>query len=133
MMNITYKTDLCPDTAEIIALYVSSGLNRPTGDFERIYKMYANSNLVVTAWDGATLVGIARSLTDFCYSCYLSDLAVHLDYQKSGIGKHLVALTKECIGAESMLLLLSAPTAMTYYPRIGMDHLDNAFIIKREA
>ena len=133
MMNITYKTDQCPDTAAIIALYVSSGLNRPTGDFERIHKMYENSNLIVSAWDGEILVGIARSLTDFCYSCYLSDLAVHLDYQKSGIGKHLVALTKARIGVESMLLLLAAPTAMSYYPAIGMDHLDNAFMIKREA
>ncbi|WP_342333347.1 GNAT family N-acetyltransferase [Pedobacter sp. FW305-3-2-15-E-R2A2] len=132
-MDITYKTKGCPDTAAIIALYISSGLNRPTSDHERIHRMYANSNLIVTAWDGDKLVGIARSLTDFCYSCYLSDLAVHLDYQKSGIGKQLVALTKESIGKESMLLLLSAPTAMTYYPRIGMDHLDNAFMIKREA
>jgi predicted N-acetyltransferase YhbS len=133
MMDITYKTNGCPDTTAIIALYISSGLNRPTSDFERIHKMYANSNLIVTAWDGEKLVGIARSVTDFCYSCYLSDLAVHLDYQKIGIGKRLVALTKESIGEESMLLLLSAPTAMTYYPRIGMKHLDNAFIIKREA
>ena len=133
MMDITYKTNQCPDTAAIIALYVSSGLNRPTSDVERIHKMYANSNLIVTAWDGDKLVGIARSVTDFCYSCYLSDLAVHLDYQKSGIGKQLVALTKESIGEESMLLLLAAPTAMTYYPRIGMDHLNNAFMIKREA
>jgi len=133
MMDITYKTNHCPDTAAIIALYVSSGLNRPTSDVERIHKMYANSNLIVSAWDGDKLVGIARSVTDFCYSCYLSDLAVHLDYQKSGIGKQLVALTKESIGEESMLLLLSAPTAMTYYPRIGMDHLNNAFMIKREA
>ncbi|WP_233603246.1 GNAT family N-acetyltransferase [Pedobacter sp. KBW06] len=133
MMDITYKTEGCPDTAAIVALYVSSGLNRPTSDVERIHKMYANSNLIVSAWDGDKLVGIARSLTDFCYSCYLSDLAVHLDYQKSGIGKQLVALTKESIGGESMLLLLAAPTAMTYYPGIGMDHLDNAFMIKREA
>jgi predicted N-acetyltransferase YhbS len=131
MMDITYKTNLCPDTAAIIALYVSSGLSRPTGDFERIHKMYENSDVIVSAWDGDKLVGIARSITDFCYSCYLSDLAVHLDYQKSGIGKQLVALTKECIGQESMLLLLSAPTAITYYPKIGMEHLDNAFIIRR--
>ena len=130
-MNITYKTDCCPDTSEIINLYLSSGLKRPTDDPERIHKMYANSNLIVTAWDGAKLVGVSRSITDFCYSCYLSDLAVNLDYQKSGIGRKLVAITKECIGEESMLLLLSAPTAMEYYPKIGMDNLNNAFMIKR--
>lgn len=131
-MGITYQTTVIPTTAEIIEVYNSSGLNRPTGDVRRIAKMYANSNLVVTAWDGDLLVGIARSLTDFCYACYLSDLAVRLEYQKQGIGKELIALTRETINPESMLLLLSASTAMEYYPKIGMDKLDNAFMIKRE-
>lgn len=130
-MNITYKSDLTPDTQQIINLYDSSGINRPTADRERIEKMYANSNLVVTAWDGETLVGIARSLTDFCYACYLSDLAVRKEYQKDGIGRQLIALTKEIIGEQSMLLLLSAPAAMDYYPKVGFDKVDNGFMIKR--
>lgn len=132
-MNITYKLDTIPETAAIIAVYDSSGINRPTNDIERIGMMYANSNLVATAWDGDLLVGIARSLTDFCYSCYLSDLAVRAEYQKAGIGKKLIALTKERIGNQCMLLLLAAPTAMDYYPKIGMDKLDNAFLIKRDS
>lgn len=130
-MNITYKSDLTPDTQQIINLYDSSGINRPTADHARIEKMYANSNLVVTAWDGETLVGIARSLTDFCYACYLSDLAVRKEYQKDGIGRQLIALTKEIIGEQSMLLLLSAPAAMDYYPKVGFDKVDNGFMIKR--
>jgi predicted N-acetyltransferase YhbS len=130
-MEITYKTGITPDTVLIIELYNSSGINRPTADNERIAKMYANSNLVVTAWDGDKLVGIARSLTDFCYACYLSDLAVHKEYQQDGIGKKLIALTKETIGGQTMLLLLSAPAAMGYYPKVGFEKVDNGFIIKR--
>jgi ribosomal protein S18 acetylase RimI-like enzyme len=131
-MNIQYKTGLVPTTAEIIEVYNSSGLNRPTADAGRIAGMYANSNLVVTAWDGDLLVGVSRALTDFHYCCYLSDLAIRKEYQKQGIGKELVRLTKEAIGPLSMLLLLAAPSAMEYYPNIGMDKLDNAFMIKRE-
>lgn len=131
-MNITYSTAIIPATAEIIEVYKSSGINRPTADARRIAKMYANSGLVATAWDGEVLVGVARSLTDFCYACYLSDLAVRLEYQKLGIGKELVTITRKAIGPESMLLLLSAPAAMEYYPKIGMDKMDNAFMIKRE-
>jgi ribosomal protein S18 acetylase RimI-like enzyme len=131
-MNIQYKTGLIPTTAEIIEVYNSSGLNRPTADARRIAGMYANSNLVVTAWDGDLLVGVSRALTDFHYCCYLSDLAIRKEYQKQGIGKELVRLTKEAIGPLSMLLLLAAPSAMEYYPNIGMDKLDNAFMIKRE-
>jgi GNAT superfamily N-acetyltransferase len=131
-MTIIYKTDVNPATADVIAVYDSSGINRPTADAARIEKMYANSNLIVTAWDGDTLVGVSRALTDFCYACYLSDLAIRKEYQHAGIGKQLVALTKQQIGDECILLLLSAPAAMDYYPKIGMDKMDNAFMIKRK-
>jgi len=130
-MEITYKLDLIPDAEKIIDLYKSSGINRPIADKERITKMYANSNLIVTAWDISKLVGISRSLTDFCYSCYLSDLAVRKEYQKHGIGKKLIALTKEKIGEHTMLLLLAAPAAMDYYPKVGFEPVENGFIIKR--
>ncbi len=130
-MDITYRLDITPATEAIIAAYDSSVINRPTYDKERIAKMYANSNLVVTACDKNILVGISRSLTDFCFCCYLSDLAVRKEYQKHGIGKELISLTKETIGEQCMLLLLSAPTAMEYYPNVGFDKVNNGFIINR--
>ncbi|WCT10743.1 GNAT family N-acetyltransferase [Mucilaginibacter jinjuensis] len=131
-MNITYKTDVKPTTQQIIDLYNSAGLKRPTDDAERIGKIYENSNLVITAWDGDLLVGVSRTLTDFYYSSYLADLAVKLEYQKEGIGKKLVYLTKETLGDQCMMLLLSAATAMEYYPKIGMDAVTNGFIINRK-
>ena len=117
-MEIVYRFDWTPEINLIIDLYDSSGINRPTSDKERIAKMYANSNLIVTAWDNGKLVGISRSLTDFCFCCYLSDLAVRKEYQKHGIGKKLISLTIEKIGDQTMLLLLSAPKAMDYYPKL---------------
>ena len=130
-MEIIYRTDITPDTDEIIDVYNSSGINRPIKDKERIAKMYANSNLVATAWDEDKLVGVSRSLTDFCYCCYLSDLAVRKDYQSNGIGKKLIELTKNIIGEQTTLILLAAPAAMDYYPKIGFQKIDNGFIIKR--
>lgn len=130
-MEITYKLDHVPEINLIINLYNSSGLNRPTHDYERISTMYANSNLIVTAWHHEKLVGISRSLTDFCHCCYLSDLAVREEYKNLGIGKKLIELTKEKIGEQTMLLLLSAPTAMEYYPKVGFQKVENGFIIKR--
>ena len=132
-MNIQYKTDQVPAAAAVIELYLSAGLSRPTDDAERISSMYRHSDLVITAWDGPVLVGVSRSVTDFHYCCYLSDLAIRKEYQKEGIGKRLVQLTKEVIGNKCMLLLLSAPTAMEYYPKIGMETVTNGFIIKRES
>tara|TARA_Y100000782_G_scaffold111884_1_gene140955 strand:- start:2622 stop:3059 length:438 start_codon:yes stop_codon:yes gene_type:complete len=132
MTTIEYKTDIVPDTEAIIEVYNSSGINRPTHDKERIAAMYANSNLVVTAWHKEQLVGISRSLTDFCYACYLSDLAVKADYQKEGIGKQLIAQAQAVIGEQTALILLAAPQAMEYYPKVGFDNIQNGFIMKRK-
>lgn len=133
MKKITYKTGIKPSAQEVIEVYDSSGINRPTHDKERIAKMYQHANLIITAWDGNNLVGVSRSVTDFCYCCYLSDLAVKKDYQQQGIGEKLVNLTKEKVGEDCMLLLLSAATAMEYYPKIGLEKVNNGFIIKRKS
>jgi GNAT superfamily N-acetyltransferase len=128
---LKFELETIPATEMIIDLYKSSGINRPTTDYERISRMYANSNLIVTAWDENKLVGIARSLTDFCYCCYLSDLAVREEYKRKGVGKKMIEITKEVAGDQSMLLLLAAPAAMEYYPKVGLEKIDNGFIIKR--
>jgi ribosomal protein S18 acetylase RimI-like enzyme len=94
--------------------------------------MLENANLTVSAWDGEKLVGIARALTDFSYCCYLSDLAVDKQYQHQGIGHELVTEVQKLIGDESVLILLSAPEAMEYYPKIGFDRTENAFLIPRK-
>jgi len=88
---------------------------------------------VVTAWHDETLVGVARALTDFSWCCYLPDLAIDNNYQKRGIGARLIDLVKEQIGKECMLVLLSVPGAMDYYPRIGFTKQEGCFIINRSA
>jgi GNAT superfamily N-acetyltransferase len=130
-VEITYQITVPPPVGDIIELYKSSGINRPVADEQRIQQMYEHSNLVVTAWHGRELVGIARCLTDFCYCCYLSDLAVSKPFQKLGIGKSLVQLTKDHLGPTVTLILLAAPEAINYYGKIGMASIDNAFMIRR--
>jgi GNAT superfamily N-acetyltransferase len=130
-VEITYRIDITPDCEQIIALYNNSGLPRPTNNPERIRVMFANANLIVTAWHNDLLVGVSRSLTDWAWCCYLSDLAVHHDYKKAGIGKKLITITKEKVGDECMVLLLSVPTAMEYYPKVGFVKHESSFIINR--
>ncbi len=129
---ITFQTGVIPDINQVIDLYRSSGINRPISDIKRIEKMFLNSNLIISAWDGKKLVAVARSLTDFCYCCYLSDLAVRKEYQNSGIGKKLIELTKSMIGEQTALILLSAPSAMEFYPKVGFTKIMNGFIIPRK-
>lgn len=130
-MHIKYHTNIRPNVEQIIELYNNAGLPRPTHDKERLQQMFNNSNLVVTAWDKDLLVGIARSITDWVWACYLSDLAVREEYKKAGIGKQLINLTKEKVGNQSMVLLLSVPSAMEYYPKVGFKKQESSFILDR--
>jgi ribosomal protein S18 acetylase RimI-like enzyme len=130
-MEITYRFDITPDAGQIIDLYNTSGLPRPTNDTARIKAMFENSNLIVTAWDNELLVGVSRCITDWVWSTYLADLAVRPGYKKSGIGKKLIELTREKVGEQSMILLLSVPAAMEYYPKVGFAKQESSFIINR--
>ncbi len=127
---IQYQIEERLDPTEFLEVLKKSGLGerRPIDDFDRIVKMAENANLIVTARDNGKLVGIARSVTDFVYCTYLSDLAVDLEYQHQGIGKKLILQTK-LAAADATLILLSAPAATDYYPKIGMDKHDACFIL----
>jgi predicted N-acetyltransferase YhbS len=94
--------------------------------------MFAAPSLVISAWLNGRLVGVCRSLTDYSYCCYLSDLAVEKALQGQGVGKELVKRTQAVIGDEVSLILLSAPAAMSYYPAVGFQRAENAFVIRRK-
>ncbi|NOS68848.1 MAG: GNAT family N-acetyltransferase [Verrucomicrobia bacterium] len=130
---ITYRLGNDLELVAVIELYRAStlGERRPVNDRERMGQMLANASLVVTAWDGEQLVGIARSVTDFSFATYLSDLAVRLSHQKQGIGRELIRRTQEQ-GGKATIILLSAPKAVGYYPRIGMKSHPSAWMLGAE-
>ncbi|OEH92330.1 GNAT family N-acetyltransferase [Bacillus solimangrovi] len=129
--HVTYEINSMITPEQLSNLFITSGIKRPLQDLERLSKMLKNADITISAWEQDKLIGIARSITDYSYCCYLSDLAVDKAYQKHGIGKKLVELTQEEIGDEVALILLSSPTAMEYYPKIGFDKIDNGFKIAR--
>jgi ribosomal protein S18 acetylase RimI-like enzyme len=108
------------------------GERRPIEDSECVKGMLDHADLLVTAWDGKKLVGVSRSVTDFHYACYLSDLAVDTEYQKHGIGKKLIDLTQKQLGPQCKLILISAPAANEYYPKIGFDHQPRTWVLPRD-
>ncbi|WP_316977769.1 GNAT family N-acetyltransferase [Shumkonia mesophila] len=130
--GVSYAVEGDLSAAEFIDVLRRSGLaeRRPVDDPGTIAAMLKNASLTVCARDDdGRLIGVARSLTDFAYCCYLSDLAVDRAWQGRGIGRRLMDLTHEKAGGAKAvtLLLLSAPGAMTYYPQAGMAHFDNCF------
>jgi predicted N-acetyltransferase YhbS len=130
---ISYREGNDLDVDEVIALYNAStlGARRPTGDRARMAAMLANANLVVTAWDGGRLVGISRALSDFSYATYLADLTVRDSHQRQGIGRELIKLTQQA-GGQAKIVLLAAPDAREYYPRIGLEAHPSAWTLGPE-
>lgn len=132
-MKIVYKTDTLPQVQQVSELFRSSGIKRPYDDLERLQRMLEHADITITAWDGNQLVGLARAITDFSYCCYLSDLAVQKEYQQNGIGRNLIRHFRDLLGDEVSLLLISAPSAIDYYPKLDFERTEKAFIIPRQA
>ncbi|AKG44998.1 MULTISPECIES: GNAT family N-acetyltransferase [Streptomyces] len=129
-MDIKREEGAALDLAEVLEVYRSSGLGerRPVADTERMADMVRNANLVVTCRIDGALVGIARSVSDFSYVTYLSDIAVSAAHQRSGIGRALIEATRE-EAPTAKIVLLSAPAATGYYPHIGFTRHDSAWLL----
>lgn len=134
-MTIEYRDDASFSTEEVIDLYRRStlGERRPVDRPDIFEGMLKNASLVISAWDDSRLVGIARTLTDFSYVAYLADLAVDAAYQKQGIGKRLIEETRRRLAPECMIVLLAAPKANDYYPRLGFEHNPRAWMLRGKA
>ena len=130
MIKYAIENNLDPEEFRSVLINSTLGERRPIDDFDRIKKMIEGANLVVTARHEEKLVGIARSLTDFAYCTYLSDLAVDEKYQHQGIGKELIRQTK-LASPLARLILLSAPKAVDYYPKIGMLKYEHCFLLDK--
>ena len=134
-MNILYQHLRQITDAEFVDLLKRSTLaeRRPIDDPNCIKAMLKHTNLLCTAWDDSKLVGVARSITDFEYCCYLSDLAVDKEYQRIGIGKGLIRLTRSRLGAKAKIILLAAPAAEDYYGHIGFELHKSAWILSAKS
>lgn len=133
MEGITYRSDVKISSREFIDLLKRSTLDerRPVHDIQKIEGMLRHANILVTAWKDDKLVGVSRALSDFSFCCYLSDLAVDESCQKQGIGKQLIRETHAVSGLHTTLILLAAPKAATYYPKIGMEQFADCFLIRK--
>ncbi|MEV7777777.1 GNAT family N-acetyltransferase [Kitasatospora sp. NPDC088351] len=118
------------DVEEVAELYRASTLaeRRPVDDRERFAEMLRAANLVVIVRSEGRLIGIARSVTDNVYATYLSDLAVDREFQRQGVGQALIRATQEA-APPAKIILLAAPAAVDYYPKIGFTQHHSAWVL----
>lgn len=128
---VEYKVNAPVSSVQFIELLQQTtlGARRPIDDAVVIQGMLDNSDLIVTAWEDEILVGIARSISDFYYCCYLSDLAVSENTQARGIGKQLIIETFKQLKPGCKMNLLAAPLAVEYYPHLGFEKHESAWIL----
>lgn len=112
---------------QLAELFVSSGIQRPTEDIDRMQRMLNNANVLLSAWDGQALVGVLRGVSDMSYCAFVSDLAVAREYQRQGIGSNLLKVLHAELGENISIVLLSAPSAMNFYPRLNFKLEATAF------
>ena len=129
-MSINYQVNPTISVQDLISILKKStlGLRRPLADLEAMESMLAHANFYIGAYENGQLVGLARAMTDFVYTTYLADLAVNEKYQHQGIGKELIKILKINI-PRAKLILLAAPAAEAYYPKIGMQNHPHCYFV----
>ena len=105
---------------------------RPVANPERVTKILAGSNMIVTARDDdGEIVGVLRGVSDGEWVCYVADLAVREGHQRKGIGTGLLDCCKAILGPGMGIVLVAYPEAVEYYRKIGMGEM-LAFYVDRE-
>ncbi|MFT5144211.1 MAG: N-acetylglutamate synthase-like GNAT family acetyltransferase [Rhodothermales bacterium] len=111
----------------IITMYRRAPLLRAVDTPERVWKKFESSDIVITAWHGEQLAGIARALSDGVAQSFLCELAVEPDVQGSGVGRLLLdRIFERCKGTE--LVLRHSSISSRYYQKLGFERVENGWV-----
>lgn len=99
---------------------------------KRLQSMLDHTQLMVTVWDDENLVGLARCLTDYESSCYLSELVISTNYRGRGLGKRLLMALHAYLGGRVSIVLRAAPKAVGFYQALGYQEIANLVRLYRE-
>jgi GNAT superfamily N-acetyltransferase len=131
MISIQVEKNLSLE--EYIFILTDSGLGkrRPMHDPDHLNRMIHGSNLLVTAREEGQLIGFLRGLSDFCYRCFIADLAVANNHQRKGIGREILKFTRS-LAPEARLILFAAEYAEPFYQKLGFKPHEHCYQLKPE-
>ena len=122
-MDITYSSEHCPNDSELKELF-STVEWQVSRHIDRLWAaMYKYDNLI-TAWDGARLVGLVCSLDDGAVTAYINYLIVHPDYQRMGIGKELMRQILNEYRDFMRVELIADAGATEFYDKLDFDTIN---------
>ena len=119
-MNISLSVKRDLDANDILQLYKSnkwSAAEKP----ELLMKALLNSHSLVTAWDGATLVGLGNAISDGYLVVYYPHLLVLPSCQGKGIGRLIMDKMQEIYRGFHMQMLTADGKAIDFYKKNGFE------------
>jgi GNAT superfamily N-acetyltransferase len=110
------------DRAEALSLYDSVGWTAYTRDPDALCRAIAAAHRVVTARDDeATLIGLVRTISDGVTICYVQDLLVRPDHQRTGIGRALLdRVLHEYRAVRQLVLMTDHDGPRDFYAGAGL-------------
>lgn len=120
MIEYQKKVDITHEA--LLHLYESVGWSAYTQDNPDLTSLLEGARHYLTAWDGERLIGLIRVVGDGVYIAYIQDVLVHPDYQRQGIGKHLMQtmLTEIRYAKQIILTTENSPATKAFYQSLGM-------------
>lgn len=118
-MNLT--TDL-PSRAELLSLYASVGWTSYTQDPDKLEQAVKQSSFVICARsDTGELIGLARAVSDDVSICYVQDILVRPDVQRTGVGRALMTAVLERYQhvMQQVLITDDGATQQAFYRSLG--------------
>jgi GNAT superfamily N-acetyltransferase len=109
------------DVDELVELYDAVGWSAYTRAPEVLRAAVAGSSHVVAERRGGRLVGLARALSDGATICYLQDVLVRPELQRTGLGRALgrTVLDRYPTVRQKVLLTDDEPGQRTFYESLG--------------
>lgn len=123
-MNIIYNDDKVFSANELQQLFESVQWESAKYP-EELRDALSNYGCVFSARDGQKLIGLIATMDDKVLNAYVHYLLVHPDYRKLGIGKKLVALTKDHYKDFKRIILVSYPHGVGFYQSCGFEVIDD--------
>lgn len=129
-VEVTYKDNYDETTFEDINELLTRGFFGRPHDLNKTKIAFSNSNYVVTAYDGAKLIGIARAVSDGYKYATILNVVIDPDYQGLSIGKNLLLKLSKLI-KEDIIVLNTHPGAVGFYNKIK-EYRRNKYVFEKQ-
>lgn len=129
MADVTFREGGAIPYKQVAELFTALGRGDEVARLNgQLAELLHHSTFVVSAWDGATLVGAARVVSDQVVVSLVQHVGVHPAYRQRGIGGELLRRCLARFGHTAIIVLLDDPADAGFYEHFGFQFTGRAMI-----